>query len=194
VRVVIVQHGEKEPVPGDPGLTALGREQARAAARWIAAGDRPTAVWSSPLRRAVETAGILGQELGVETHRDDRLRERMNWEGDGTLEEFLEDWRRASTDRGYVPAHGDSSRAAADRFLAALDDIAAAAPGTTVVVGHGGVTTDALRTLLGDEQLLRRAPGVIDGGIPGGRITVLERGATGAWVAGAIARQVDGLR
>jgi broad specificity phosphatase PhoE len=161
------------------------------AARWIAAGERPTAVWSSSLRRAVETAAILGEELGLETYRDDGLRERMNWDGDGTLEEFLEDWRRASTDRSYVPAHGDSSHGAAERFLAALDGITATAPGTTVIVGHGGVTTDALRTLLGDEQLLRRAPGVIDGGIPGGRISLLERGATSAWVVVAIARQVD---
>ena len=26
--VYLVQHGEKEPAPGDPGLTATGREQA----------------------------------------------------------------------------------------------------------------------------------------------------------------------
>jgi hypothetical protein len=26
--VYLVQHGKKEPVPGDPGLTGMGREQA----------------------------------------------------------------------------------------------------------------------------------------------------------------------
>ena len=33
--VLIVQHGEKEPFPGDPGLTAKGRRQATAAGKWI---------------------------------------------------------------------------------------------------------------------------------------------------------------
>jgi hypothetical protein len=35
--VLIVQHGEKEPFPGDPGLTAKGRRQAGAAGSGYAA-------------------------------------------------------------------------------------------------------------------------------------------------------------
>jgi len=31
--VYLVQHGEKEPLPGDPGLTRRGQEQARLAGR-----------------------------------------------------------------------------------------------------------------------------------------------------------------
>jgi len=33
--IYLVQHGEKEQVPGDPGLTALGRVQAAVTARWF---------------------------------------------------------------------------------------------------------------------------------------------------------------
>ena len=31
----LVQHGDKERVPGDPGLTELGKRQAEATARWL---------------------------------------------------------------------------------------------------------------------------------------------------------------
>jgi len=49
--IYLVQHGEKEPKPGDPGLTARGREQAAATARWLGRIGL-AAVYSSPLRRA----------------------------------------------------------------------------------------------------------------------------------------------
>ena len=47
--IYLVQHGEKEPGPGDPGLTDTGREQAGRIARRL----HPlglTAVYSSPQR------------------------------------------------------------------------------------------------------------------------------------------------
>jgi phosphohistidine phosphatase SixA len=31
----LVQHAEKEPLPGDPGLTGTGREQATCIGRWL---------------------------------------------------------------------------------------------------------------------------------------------------------------
>jgi hypothetical protein len=31
----LVQHGEKEPVPGDPGLTPTGRREASRTGRWL---------------------------------------------------------------------------------------------------------------------------------------------------------------
>jgi hypothetical protein len=31
----LVQHAEKEPLPGDPGLTGTGREQATCTGRWL---------------------------------------------------------------------------------------------------------------------------------------------------------------
>jgi broad specificity phosphatase PhoE len=33
--VYLVQHGEKQGLPGDPGLTAKGRQQATATGRWL---------------------------------------------------------------------------------------------------------------------------------------------------------------
>jgi broad specificity phosphatase PhoE len=53
--VYLVQHGEKEPLPGDPGLTRRGQEQARLAGRRLR-GLGISALYSSPMRRARETA------------------------------------------------------------------------------------------------------------------------------------------
>lgn len=177
LRVLIVQHGEKERLPGDPGLTDLGRQQALATAEWLARSESPVAIWSSPMRRALETAKPIAENFALECEVDSRLRERMNWTGaDGhSIEQFLAEWRRASSDRSYEPPSGDSSAAAATRFLDALRDIAVVHPeGSVIVVAHGGVTTDALRTLLGDGELLASEPTIFDVGVPCCAITTLQ--------------------
>jgi broad specificity phosphatase PhoE len=103
----------------------------------------------------------------------------MNWAGPATepLQDFLAEWSRASADRSYVPRYGDSSSIAAERFLAALGEMRSAGA-AIVVVAHGGVTVDALRTIVGDEALLSQRLELIDG-VPGGAITQLVwRGRT----------------
>jgi len=198
--VVVVQHGEKEHAPGDPGLTRVGQEQARRTAAWLAGRPRPVAVWSSPLRRAVETAKPLAAALGLDVVVDPRLRERMNWTGTTeSLDDFLADWQRASADRTFVPRSGDSSLDAAIRFLDALNDLAdlaeladpadlaAAHPaGTAVAVAHGGVTTDALPTVLGDDELSARSPTLVDHGVPSCAVTTFARDG-GRWSVPSIA-------
>jgi phosphohistidine phosphatase SixA len=59
----LVQHGEKQPLPGDPGLTGTGLEQATCTGRWLCdLGIR--ALFSSPMGRARETAegNLLGDD------------------------------------------------------------------------------------------------------------------------------------
>lgn len=195
LRVVVVQHGDKQRLPGDPGLTELGERQARTTARWLADGDTPVTIWTSPMRRAHATAIPIAERLGVTPTTDHRLRERMNWDDPlaESIDDFLEDWRRATADWTYVPRSGDSSADAASRFLAALVDLATAHPtGTAIVVTHGGVSTDTLRSLLGDHELRTRAPALIDGGIPSCAITTLHRADDG-WIVVSIA-STDHLR
>jgi broad specificity phosphatase PhoE len=157
--VYIVQHGEKERVPGDPGLTDTGREQAGRTAQW-ATGVGIAAVFASDLRRARETAAIVAAPIGLDVAVDPRVRERMNWE-DGEADAFFADWGRTVADRDFVPASGDSSRAAGARFRAAIIDMAAGNPDRSVIVAaHGGVTFDLLRTLLGDDAVPELADGV----------------------------------
>jgi hypothetical protein len=44
-------------------------------------------------------------------------------------------------------------------------------PGPAAAVTHGGITTELLRDLLGDDAL---RPGVLDEGVPPGAITALD--------------------
>jgi probable phosphoglycerate mutase len=51
--------------PADPGLSPVGRQQAGALADWLATEAIDT-IYSSPMRRAQETAAPLAEKLGLE--------------------------------------------------------------------------------------------------------------------------------
>lgn len=180
--VYLVQHAQKLPKPGDPGLTDMGHVQAVQTAQWLN-GAGVAALYSSPFRRAWQTAQAIADLAGLPINRDDRLRERMNWDGRQPLAEFSADWDRSVRDRDFVPSGGDSSRQAAARliaFLSELPDSLPAAPGepstaseakgAVAAVTHGGVITDLLRTLLGDAAI---PDGLMEDGVPPGGITTL---------------------
>jgi phosphohistidine phosphatase len=76
MRLVLVRHAEA--APGDPddqrALTPRGREQSRTLGERLAReGVRPDALLTSPLRRARETAELLGAALGVTAEPERRL-------------------------------------------------------------------------------------------------------------------------
>jgi len=62
----------------DVPLTDHGRAQAHRAAAWISAHLPPSALYTSPLRRAAETAEILAQYVGLPVRYDDDLMEFDN--------------------------------------------------------------------------------------------------------------------
>jgi broad specificity phosphatase PhoE len=62
--VYLVQHGEKAPLPGDPGLTRKGQEQARLTGQRLR-GLGISALYSSPMRRARETAEGIASATGL---------------------------------------------------------------------------------------------------------------------------------
>ena len=71
-RLYLIRHGRPSATWGghddDPGLDEAGDAQARAARDWLLsrpAGERPTLVVSSPLRRCRETAQPTAEALGV---------------------------------------------------------------------------------------------------------------------------------
>jgi broad specificity phosphatase PhoE len=70
--VYVVQHGEKEPTGGDPALSPVGVEQAQLTARHLV-DRRIERLYSSPLRRARETAEIVAATLGLTVRLDARL-------------------------------------------------------------------------------------------------------------------------
>jgi len=130
-------------------LTERGRAQAAAMGRALKAElarePGPTLFLRSPLGRTVETALIVGRELGVDpvAWRDDpRLAELSygQWEGFTWREievahpNALAAWR--ADPHGFCPPGGESHFALRRRTAAALADIVAANI-RTVVVSHG---------------------------------------------------------
>lgn len=177
--VFIVQHAEKEPTSGDPGLTETGHRKAWACGDALARSGAFDELWSSPQRRALETAFHLATAVGfpdTAIQQDDRIRERMDWPGepDQTRADFAREWARSTADREFQPAFGDSSRAAGDRFAAFLTGLRDRLPdGRVIVVAHGGVTIDLLRTWFGDNRVEDLAPGAIEHGIPACGMTIM---------------------
>jgi broad specificity phosphatase PhoE len=168
-RIYVVQHADKVRSAGDPGLTELGVHQAAVTARWLQErGLR--ALHSSPSRRAQETASPIASATGLAVQLDARLRERLNWDGCQTFDDFLADWERSTRDRDFVLRNGESSRSAAERMLAFLGG-QIGQPGPVAAVSHGGVTTDLLRTVLQDDVL---PPHLLDAGIPACAITTID--------------------
>jgi broad specificity phosphatase PhoE len=188
--VCIVQHGAKAPERGDPGLTAAGRSHARTTGRFLATRHWD-ALYCSPLRRAHETAQLIGDCCSLVPSLDDRLRERMNF-GDGTrpydAAGFRDDWARATLDRTWVPPVGDSSASAGTRMHAAIEQYVAQKDKDILVVSHGGATTDLLRTLFGDATVRSVAPVIIDGGIESCALTRLRLTDRGWQLAGVFSR------
>jgi broad specificity phosphatase PhoE len=165
----LVQHGEKEPWPGDPGLTPAGRQQASRTGRWLH-GCGVQALYSSPMRRARETADCIASVTGLAVRPDARLAERLNWDGAQPFEAFLTLWARTAGDRDLVPPGGGSSRQAGARLQAFLADLPGA-HGPVAVVTHGGTTTELLRNLLDDDGL---PPHLLAAGIPPCAVTMID--------------------
>lgn len=185
--VILVQHGAKEPGVGDPGLTPAGRRQAESTGRWLASRFNVTRVAASPLRRSRETAVLIAATTALEVEIDERLTERMNWDGVNppTAQEFLAEWERSTHERAYTPPSGDSSLEAARRLHGFLQECIDQT-GDLVVATHGGVTVDLLRSLLGDPVLIETHPMLLREGIPSCALTILEQ-ADGDWVPRVIA-------
>ena len=79
--IVLVRHGETDwnrdnrfQGHADPPLNDTGRAQARTLAKELR-GETFAALYTSPLRRASETASILGSQLGLEPHAEASLME-----------------------------------------------------------------------------------------------------------------------
>ena len=116
--IVLVRHGRAAAGFGshrDPGLDEVGRAQAEATAEGLAARfEAPVPIYSSPLKRAQETAAPLARRWGSEVVIEPRvaelpsptedLRERARWllgvmAGKWTdLPEELLRWRREMID------------------------------------------------------------------------------------------------
>ncbi|WP_201002349.1 histidine phosphatase family protein [Paenibacillus glycanilyticus] len=143
----LVRHAIKEKAIGDVRITDEGIKQAEMTAKCF--NTVPISrIYSSPLRRAKETAHYIAQEKELPVAVDDRLRERANW-GDlsgQTFEEFVAMWERCTFDPEYIPAIGDTSKKAGERLGLLLSELAETQPfqSNILIVTHGGLITDFL--------------------------------------------------
>ena len=127
----------------DIPLNATGREQARKAAE-ILAGEAITRIIASPLSRALETARIVGERIGVEPETDARLIERHFGLFEGmTIDEVrrhreeMRDFMNpaADIDGKHYPDNAEPLPAVIDRVFACVDALRAA--GRCLFVCHG---------------------------------------------------------
>jgi broad specificity phosphatase PhoE len=154
--ILLARHGETDynapprRVQGrlDPPLNDRGRTQARELAR-AAAGRGIAALWSSHQRRALETAEIVGAELGLEALVDERLAEADwgDWQ-ERLVEEIQREEPELWAELADSPAEfrfpgGESIAEHMERTWAALDRIAAGDV-PALVICHGGTIRCAL--------------------------------------------------
>jgi 2,3-bisphosphoglycerate-dependent phosphoglycerate mutase len=159
-RILLARHGETDwnrigrwQGHADPPLNETGRQQAVELAERLA-GAGISAIYTSDLRRASETAQVVGERLGLDVHEDSQLREIDvgSWSGltRAEVEERFPDgfarWRA-----GEIGHDGETSEQLTARVVAAVERIARAHPGDTVlVVTHGGAIRALRRHAAGD--------------------------------------------
>ena len=160
---ILLRHGDTDLSPEhrfsglrDLPLSAHGARQAKAAACRLAAGAPIDAVVSSPLQRAVATAAVAADELGLRAVIDDDLRETDFGDWDGfTLAEVQERWPGAAAawrcDPEEAPPGGESFADTARRVNLA---------GDRLLRDHGGKTVLVVSHVTPIKILLCRALGV----------------------------------
>jgi broad specificity phosphatase PhoE len=168
--IVLVRHGETDwnrerrfQGHADQPLNDVGRRQARELADALQ-GEPLAAVYTSPLRRAGETAAIVGERLGLLARELEALREIDvgTWEGltiDEIKSRFPEassvDWRSGWTG-------GETYDELAARVVPALLDLARRHPDESLLgVTHAGPIRAALAAAAGlshDESRARIGP------------------------------------
>lgn len=158
MQVLLIRHAlplrvENEVGPADPVLSELGRRQAAALAGWLAE-ERIDAVYTSPLRRALETADPLATMLGQPAVVADGVAEFDRHSAEYVP---LEELKAANDPRWQRMVDGEhwedgllSPEEFRDQVVAAVERIVADHAGQSVaVVCHGGVVNAYLGHVLG---------------------------------------------
>lgn len=150
MRLILVRHGQTPSnvgglldtgAPG-PGLTALGREQAGAAADALR-GEEVEAIYASVLVRTQETAAPLAAALGQGIEVREGIREiaagDLEMRGDhASVERYLRTifgWTEGDLD-SRLPG-GETGAEVFERFDSVVEEIAGLGVGTAVAYSHG---------------------------------------------------------
>ena len=154
-KVYLIRHGLPDFPDGKRmciGTTdvPMGEAGLAQAARMAKKLPAVTAVFSSPLTRAVQTAQAIGMPVTVL----DGLREMYagEWEGltfDEIRQRYPELYAARGLDQTIPPPGSEDEEAALLRFRGDLEKASATAPGDFAVVAHGGIIAKFLYSLTG---------------------------------------------
>lgn len=186
-QIILVRHGEtawnrERRMQGqtDTSLSAIGREQAEAVGQRLSRHDF-SALYSSDLARAWETAAAIARARGCEIRADRDLRERTFGVFEGlTYDEMMQRYpaehaRFSAREPDYAVPGGESPRGFYERSLACIERIAAAHAGTCVVVVTHGMVLDTLyRAARGMPLATKR-----DAPLLNASLNIFERSAVG---------------
>jgi len=129
--ILFVRHGETDANRAgvlvgrsDYGLTAGGRQASRAVGRALAQSGAGKLL-SSPLRRAVDSAVVIGKACNLDPEIDERLVEMEygEWEGRRPRDVAEADWEKWRANVDFRPPGGESLREVFDRVSSFCDDM-----------------------------------------------------------------------
>ncbi|MDT7547679.1 MAG: 2,3-bisphosphoglycerate-dependent phosphoglycerate mutase [Actinomycetota bacterium] len=168
MEIVLVRHAlpvridaTPDGSPADPGLAALGIEQSARIPAALA-GDVIDALYSSPSRRAVETATPLAAALGMDVTLEPGIAE---FDVDDPSYVPVEELRASRDPRWLALLAGDLYSVGVDpaafreRVVEAVERIAAAHPGgRAVLFTHSGTVNAVAGHVLGQSSAIWFAP------------------------------------
>ncbi|XP_062203131.1 phosphoglycerate mutase-like protein 4 isoform X1 [Phragmites australis] len=199
--VVVVRHGEtswnaSRVVQGqmDPELNEIGRQQGVVVARRLSREAKPAAIYSSDLKRAVETAEIIAKACGVSNLvLNEALRERhmgylqgLKWDDAVNKNpdvfkgfDIFKITKGSDPDsrNQEIPGGGESLNQLTERCVSYLNKIAREHIGErVVVVSHGAAIVELCRHTDPPNSSIRR-------NIPNTSLNVFHIfGVTGRWI------------
>jgi broad specificity phosphatase PhoE len=184
--IVLVRHGETDwnrerrfQGHADVALNEAGRAQVAALAEELA-DERFAAAYTSPLRRAAESAEILAARLALVVHPNDALGEVDvgSWSGltiREVEERFPDGFERWSDWKVEGWEDGEQYEDFGRRVVGGLLEIAGWHPGEQVLaVTHGGPIRTALAAAVGPSAADARGPNIVVGNCAVVRIAVRE--------------------
>lgn len=190
--VYLVRHGEtlwnaQNRIQGssDTPLSEVGRRQATAVANRLRKTP-VSAIYSSPLERARETAQSIALPHGLPVTIVPDLRETCLGEWEGLTHEDIRGRGQASELEQYRrdpvrfrPRGAETLEAVAERMTRALHEIRSRHnSGTVVIVGHGG----SMRTILALAAGAPPIPCLLGFRLDNGSVSLVEFGATRSWI------------
>ena len=161
-KIIVVRHGETEwniedrcQGHKDSPLTENGIKQAENVALRLA-DHNLSAIYTSDLGRAIQTAEIISEPSNLSIKYDLRLRERNMGVLQGlTDSEMAKSFPEICSnlmklDPDYIIPNGDSTRQSYSKNIECLNEIARSNPGDTVlIVTHGGVLINIFKYVVG---------------------------------------------